>query len=72
MNVAETEGKTVRVVPSKSVPARYQRAAGAQPARRPGPQRRRHDRAPGQCADGRVTVAVQDVDFDGIQVRAGD
>ncbi len=37
--LAANEGKNVAVVPSKSIPAGHQRAAGAQSPRRPGAQR---------------------------------
>ena len=52
--LAAGEGKNVAVVPCKSDPAGDQRAAGAQPARRPDAQRRGHgERGPSTCKPAR-------------------
>ena len=72
MNVAETEGKKVRVVPSKSIPQGISALLALNPQAHLDQNVAAMTSALGQVQTGEVTVAVQDAHFDGIQVRAGD
>ncbi len=72
MNVAETEGKKVRVVPSKSIPQGISALLALNPHADLDHNVAAMTAALGHVQTGEVTVAVQDAHFDGIQVRAGD
>jgi dihydroxyacetone kinase-like predicted kinase len=72
VNVAETEGKTVRVVPSKSIPQGISALLALNPHGELEHNVAAMTAALGHVQTGEVTVAVHDAHFDGIQVRAGD
>jgi len=72
MGVAETEGKTVRVAPSKSIPQGISALLALNPHIDLDHNVAAMTAALGNVQTGEVTVAVQDAHFNGIQVRAGD
>ncbi len=72
MNLAETEGKRVRVVPSKSIPQGISALLALNPHADLDHNVAAMTAALSNVQTGEVTVAVQDAHFDGIQVRAGD
>jgi uncharacterized protein len=71
-NVAAQEGKTVVVVPSKSVPQGISALLALNPRSNLEQNVRVMSTALKQVQTGEVTVAVQDAHFDNIQVHAGD
>ena len=72
MNIAETEGKRVRVVPSKSIPQGISALLALNPHADLDRNVAAMTAALNNVQTGEVTIAVQDAHFDGIQVRAGD
>ena len=72
MNVAEAEGKHVRVVPSRSIPQGISALLALNPHAGLDHNVAAMTTALRHVQTGEVTVAVQDAHFDNIQVRAGD
>ena len=72
MHVAEAEGKRVRVVPSKSIPQGITALLALNPHADLDHNVAAMTAALDHVQTGEVTMAVQDADFDGIQVRTGD
>jgi uncharacterized protein len=70
--LAATEGKTVAVVPSKSIPQGISALLALNPHARLEHNVKTMTSALGSVQTGEVTTAVQDARFDGIQVHAGD
>jgi hypothetical protein len=72
MNMAETEGRKVRVVPSKSLPQGISALLALNPHADLDHNVAAMTAAVGHVQTGEVTVAVQDARLDGIQVQTGD
>jgi len=70
--MAAGEGKTVHVVPSKSIPQGISALLAMNPHADLEQNARSMTSALSHVQTGEVTVAVQDASFDGIQVHAGD
>jgi DAK2 domain fusion protein YloV len=71
-SLAAAEGKTVAVVPSKSIPQGISALLALNPHARLEQNVKAMTAALSSVQTGEVTIAVQDARFDGIQVRAGD
>ncbi len=70
--LAAAEGKTVRVVPSKSIPQGISALLALNPHADLAHNLDTMTASLGHVQTGEVTVAVQDARFDGVQVHAGD